>query len=70
MEEPTPQPGERTPLRGHPPQSRTTTHGWSALLLGIPFIGAGGAILMLALGRIDYPRSSIHQPPGKPAKSW
>lgn len=53
---------ERTPLKGHTPHSRTTIHGWPALLFGIPFGGAGAATLMLAAGWIDYPKGSVHAP--------
>ena len=53
---------ERLPLKGHKPLSRTTIHGWSAILFGAVFVLAGSPILAIGLGWIDYPKASIHAP--------
>jgi len=53
---------ERIPLKGHKPLSRTTLHGWPAILFGLAFFIAGLPILGIGMGWINYPQSSIHAP--------
>lgn len=53
---------ERISLKGHKPLSRTTLHGWPAILFGLAFFIAGLPILGIGLGWMDYPKSSIHAP--------
>ena len=53
---------ERIPLKGHEPLSRTTIHGWPAILFGLLFVAMGFPVLSLGTGWIDYPKASIHAP--------
>jgi hypothetical protein len=53
---------ERIPLKGHKPLSRTTLHGWPAIIFGLAFFIAGLPILSIGMGWMDYPKSSIHAP--------
>ncbi len=54
--------GKRIPLSGHEPMSRTTLHGWPAVLLGGPFLGFGLFFFFIGMGWLDHPKSSIHAP--------
>ena len=53
---------ERIPLKGHKPLSRTTLHGWPAIIFGLAFFFAGLPILAIGMGWINYSKSSIHAP--------
>ena len=53
---------ERIPLKDHKPLSRTTLHGWPAILFGLAFFIWGLPILGIGMGWVNYPQSSIHAP--------
>ena len=53
---------ERIPLKGHKPLSRTTLHGWPAIVFGAVFLIMGFPILAIGMGWMNYPKSSIHAP--------
>jgi hypothetical protein len=53
---------ERIHLKGHKPLSRTTLHGWPAIVFGLAFFIAGLPILSIGMGWMNYPQSSIHAP--------
>ena len=55
-------PTERTVLKGHKPLSRTTIHGWPAILFGAIFALIGLPILSIGMGWLEYPKASIHAP--------
>jgi len=55
-------PAERLALKGHKPLSRTTLHGWPAILFGAVFALMGSPILAIGMKWMDYPQSSIHAP--------
>lgn len=46
------------------PVSTTTVHGWPAVIVGLPFIGIGAFIILLALNVIPSPDSNFHVPRG------
>ncbi|HUN81463.1 MAG TPA: hypothetical protein VMV81_08140 [Phycisphaerae bacterium] len=51
-----------TRLQGHIPQSETTIHGRSAILLGLPFLAIGIFIGLMAIGVVSMGRSSDRYP--------
>lgn len=51
---------QRKELKGHPAVSRTTIHGWPAVWLSLPFIGAGVLIILACLNVIPAKDSSFH----------
>jgi len=53
---------ERIHLKGHKPLSRTTLHGWPAIVFGIVFFISGLPILGIGMGWMNYSQSSIHAP--------
>lgn len=53
---------ERIPLKNHKPLSRTTLHGWPAIVLSVGFFIAGFPVLGIGMGWMDYPQASIHAP--------
>jgi len=53
---------ERVELKGRQAVSRTTIHGWPSFIFGIPFAGAGAAVLMIYTGHIQVSPSKIHAP--------
>ncbi len=56
-----PRPGE-TVLVGQNPQSATTVYGRGALFLGMPFLGMGGFIILMAAGLIPLKGHSSDPP--------
>ena len=53
---------KRVRLKGHDPLSRTTIHGWPAILFGLVFLIPGIPTLSIGMGWIDYPKHSTHAP--------
>ncbi len=49
-------------LSNYPSISRTTVHGSGSLLFSLPFLGAGAAIVLVALDMIQVDPSKIHCP--------
>jgi len=53
----------RTRLTNFPPRSRTTIHGWPALLFSLPFVGFGTWIVLVAAGIAPISTGSMNAPP-------
>ena len=49
-------------LSNYPAISQITAHGLGSLLFGLPFLGVGGAIILVALDKIQVDPSTIHCP--------
>jgi hypothetical protein len=53
---------ERKELSEQRPISRTTIHGWPAILFGLPFILAGTCVVLVSFGVISVDDSKFHVP--------
>lgn len=53
---------KRFEIKGKTPISRTTIHGWSSFLFGLPFATAGIFIILISFYIISTPDSKFHVP--------